>query len=552
MTKHNSRVEISSRVNSLDIRSTPISTDRPRVRGSGLIAAALICQVILLSIVGWHNWFVLSPDAISYIRIALYYARGQTDLMVSGYWGPLLSWLMVPLLWLGADPLCAARIVTGFSAVVYLFGCVSLFRSLQLHWAGVVLGTWLAAMAAVAVTSDISPDILMAGLLCLGISRMLSPQWLTQRSAPLTAGLLCGVAYLAKAVVLPTVFVLCIGISGMWVMSRMCNITSVLRSVALTVLSFALVAIPWVVTLSVHYKYPTFTTSGKINHALMGPTERDQIHPFGKIYHIPEPGRITVWEDPSNMPYRYWSPLESPQNAKHQLWVIYKNYRSMLDVFHDFDALGISGFALIGCLLHRQWRRRLSLERWRWSGVLVACLCSVYLPVFALAHRYYAPVYPLLVAASLGLVGRLTHSSRAGHNLPRLLGCGLVVCSFAAPTVVNLSAVLGGIKEPHAYAYTLADKLQAANIHGALAGVDGNEGLPVAFFMNQPWYGSEQNPTLEKIKASQANIIIISRGSFLKSILENDSNFRNLDSIIFKDAEEAIVFPFKAYQRIVP
>ena len=65
----------------------------------------------------------LNPDGLAYIRIAQYYLNGQTALMISGYWGPLLSWLIVPWLLVFDDPLLAAHAAMAVSAVVFLFGC---------------------------------------------------------------------------------------------------------------------------------------------------------------------------------------------------------------------------------------------------------------------------------------------------------------------------------------------------------------------------------------------------------------------------------------------
>ena len=66
-------------------------------------------QAVLLAVAAWRNLHQLNPDAIAYMRIAGYYANGQTELAVTGYWGPLLSWLMVPLLKVGAPPLVAGK-----------------------------------------------------------------------------------------------------------------------------------------------------------------------------------------------------------------------------------------------------------------------------------------------------------------------------------------------------------------------------------------------------------------------------------------------------------
>ena len=50
----------------------------------------------------------LNTDAIAYMRIAEYWVSGNFELAVTGYWGPLLSLLMVPFLLKGFVNGCVA------------------------------------------------------------------------------------------------------------------------------------------------------------------------------------------------------------------------------------------------------------------------------------------------------------------------------------------------------------------------------------------------------------------------------------------------------------
>ena len=102
-------------------------------------------QAVLLVVAAVRNVHQLNPDAVAYMRIAGYYAGGQWDLAVTGYWGPLLSWLMVPLLKAGMAPLVAARVVMALSGVVFLCGAVAVFRSFRLPRLALVTGAWIAA-----------------------------------------------------------------------------------------------------------------------------------------------------------------------------------------------------------------------------------------------------------------------------------------------------------------------------------------------------------------------------------------------------------------------
>src|SRR5215471_9034673 len=84
------------------------------------VAGALACQIFLLVMIGRNNRFWINPDGLSYLLLAYHYVKGQFGLAVSGSWGPMISWMMVPALGLGFDPLIAARIVMGLSAFVFL------------------------------------------------------------------------------------------------------------------------------------------------------------------------------------------------------------------------------------------------------------------------------------------------------------------------------------------------------------------------------------------------------------------------------------------------
>ncbi len=163
-----------------------------------MIAAAFIVQIVLLVKAVWLFRETINPDAISYIRIAGYYLHGQTGLMVSGVWGPLLSWLIVPWLLVFDDGLLAAHAAVATSAVVFLFGAYSVLKAMRLPPEAVVAGTWLTVFLSVAWSvSVISPDLLMSGIFCYGFSRLLSGQW------DFATGMIFGAAYLAKHIALP-------------------------------------------------------------------------------------------------------------------------------------------------------------------------------------------------------------------------------------------------------------------------------------------------------------------------------------------------------------
>ena len=359
------------------------------------LLSAFLVQIVLLAKSVWLFREQINPDAISYIRIAGYYLNGQTDLMVAGGWGPLLSWLIVPWLLVFEDGLLAAHAAVAVSAVLFLYGTYCLLRAMRLPDSAVLAGTWMTAFLSVSwSTIVISPDLLMAGLFCLGVSRLLSGKW------DFGAGIFFATAYLAKPIGLP-LSVLVVAALAVIYRSR-------LRQTTILVAGFLLVASPWVGLVSYHYGRPVFSTIGPIQHAIMGPPDKYRDHPDHRHFYKPEPGRITVLEDRTNLPYNYWSPLENVAYAIHQARLIHSNAHTIVQFLKSFDWLGLGLIsAIFGYLFGTPWRKSLQEEPWRLSFIPIASVALIYLPVYAgglyptVDVRYWWVTFPFLIAASL-------------------------------------------------------------------------------------------------------------------------------------------------------
>ena len=516
-------------------------------------------QAVLLGVAAWRNLHQLNPDAIAYLRIAGYYASGQTELALSGYWGPLLSWLMVPLLKLGAAPLVAARLVMAGSGVVFLAGALAVFRTFRLPRVALVSGMWLAAGWSVFWSvRNITPDLLMAGLVALAVSATLrlslscksrgevaAGLWLEGREAnraervrlltsPATAGAWWGLAYLAKAVALPLGLVVSAALAVVAMRGRRELWAGLAVRLGLVWLGLAVVAGPWIGALSVHYGEFTFSTTGAIAHALAGPGAGAGSHPAMSTLYQPEPGRMTQWEEPSRMAYERWAPLASEENFRHQLAVMWTNagvcwnwlspWRPWLagaDLptwrrwLGGFDLLGFGGLAVLGagvCAVRN--RNRLRRVRWCWAALPVVVLGGLYLPFFVMAedNRYFYPVLPLVWV--LGCAG-LTALPRGGT---RRLASGVLLVSYALSAGLWCGAALRGLPNPAAeVAQKLAERLHADAVHGPVAGSalmpGGRTGLYTAFLLGERWLGDSAHAGPSEFATVGARIVIVRRGS---------------------------------------
>ncbi|HRY51207.1 MAG TPA: hypothetical protein P5186_24415 [Candidatus Paceibacterota bacterium] len=519
----------------------------------------VILYVILLTWAGAQNSHLLNADGIAYIRIAHYYAMAETGLMVSGYWGPLLSWLMIPGLLLGLSPLMAARIAMGFSALLFLWGGAVLLRNMPLPKAVRLSGLLIIGLSGLVWSvTEITPDLLIAGLVSGLVGWIMSPRWIEDRWAPLKTGLLGSAAYLCKAVGLP----LAIGILTVlaliaWLRDPRSR-QRVLRTYLLSGLVLMAGAIPWILVISTKYHRLTYSTSAPIAHAIMGPDNPDHLNTFGIQFHDPEPGRLTAWEDPSNMPYNYWRPWQSRSHARHQWRLIQSNVLIATQRLAGLDLVGLGVVGLVSVLVMagipslRRWLGQQSGDEsvpaipWSACAAPVLVLTLIYLPVYAGEQRFYYPAFIPLLGLAFSWVNRLAQTDRL-----RSLGFILVVISFAGPGLIQLRGAVGGYTDPAVEsAWRLAHLLEKAHIEGPLAGsgmVAGQKvGLYTAFLLERSWHGDERQPSPETLLKTRARIMILNRQHPSISAFALAPGFHDLDPVLFVNPEEASRFPIKA------
>ena len=524
----------------LVIRS-PLSWD------TRLLAAVYIVQILLA---GKSVWLVrdrINPDAVSYLRIAQYYLSGQTHLMVSGYWSPLLSWLIVPWLLVFDDPLLAARAAMAVSVVVFLFGCFCVLRAVRLPNTAIIIGISITAVLSVAWSEfAITPDLLMAGLFCCGTSLLLSDRWIANARTAFGAGLVLAAAYLAKAVALPASALMIIALAGTNVAVYRTSLWQTIRATAIIVAGFLVVAGPWIGILSYKYGRPVFSTAGPIAHAIMGPPDMPRDFPDHLHFYKPEPGRLSTFEDPTYLPFNYWSPVENIAYAVHQAKIIHRNAHLVIQYLKAFDWFGLGLIsAIFGYLSARPWRKSLQEEPWRLSFIPIASVVLIYLPVYA-GHlypgqdvRYYWLTFPFLIAAGFGFTLYVSGATFKNCAVQRTLALALVTVSLIIGNEGAFLRAFSLTERPDIGAPTakrLADKLTTTGLIGPIAVVGRvpPDHYYLAYLLNVQSFGEILNvDDPQEILSSGAALVIVPRGTALARQLREDRRFASADRQLF-------------------
>ncbi|MCB0344260.1 MAG: hypothetical protein KDD66_04050 [Bdellovibrionales bacterium] len=468
-----------------------------------------LLQAVLLIGAATYCYGQLNPDAIAYLRVAEHIISGEFGLALNGYWSPLFSWLLVPLLLLDADPIFAVRALMVISALAFSGGAYLLFCELRLSSKVLhasLLGTMLLSVALSYFA--VAPDLLMAGGFFVLLSRLIRSDWLLNRSVAMQCGFAAGFLYLCKAAALPLTLAVLVGVLLMHFWQQNASSKQLLKSALFFVAGTSCVAGPWILILSVHYGYPTISTVASIAHAIEGPWDYS---PHGEVIPgfsgilIPEAGRLTTWEEPSLQDFPYWSPFHSSALFKHQISSIAVNVRL------NFVYLLFLICAL--CVHLRIYRRTGKVDSTAWTSiVVVGANVLVFLPTHSASIRYFLPAIPLLLAAVLKALFYVTRQSAPTFKISTMYAAAIL------STVLLLKPIYGMTLRPFnggvdyypigLRARGLAEELRAKGLVGPIVG--GNPlGLYLSYFLRQPWYGGAEGSSIGDVEAVNALIVIV-------------------------------------------
>jgi len=475
---------------------------KPWLGNSALhLAAMLIVYAVLASMVAVHCADLLSSDGECYLRMAVYYAKGDLRHAIFGVWSPLGVWLTVPLVWAGMVPRHAFRLMIGLWGAATVVGTWRLAGRLGLGPALRAGATACAALLAARFSAEHRVDLLVAAVLLFYLDVVMDERLVRSWRWAFGAGVLGGLAYLAKfyglaffAVHFPLVLV-----AHAWAQGTR---RAPLRAWAVGLGGFALAAAPWVAAVSVRLGRPTLGTVAAEVYAVRGPTSGDT-----RLWAItglrrPPADAYSVWQDadqygvrPTKVPP---SPLSTWPNFVQQVRGTVRNtarivgHLAAMDRFH----LGLIALALTPLAMVATWRRREVALRYLVALLAVAVYCGGYALVYAGEARYFAFIFLLTVAMALHLAGLAPRvmarlAPRSGQGQRRIVGAAIglfVVVSFALASAGLLRELLSAAP-PGREHRLLAERLAEMRVAGPLAATNWWDGLHTAYYLDAKYAG---------------------------------------------------------------
>lgn len=246
----------------------------------------------------------VNPDGTAYVQVSRLLLDGEWAAAVNGYWGPLISWLMTPLLAVGIPEILSLRLVLLGAALLTLGPLRSLARRAGASdtATGVVL-LGVAPFLVYTVLFGAYPDVLMGAALVRCCDLLFRPSYETSVRTALAAGVWAAVACLAKSYAVPVVLVL-LPLAALvhLVSTRGLRPAPLVRQGVLSLVAVTVLFGAWAGVLSVSYGEPTYSTSADFNARLVAPGSAGNPFNYPGLYPPARADALSAWDEPSELP----------------------------------------------------------------------------------------------------------------------------------------------------------------------------------------------------------------------------------------------------------
>ena len=438
--------------------------------------------------------YPINSDGISYISIANSYAHGDLIEAINGYWGPLISWIMFPFLFLKLSPVNTVfvgeiiSLIIGFFTLIgirqlsYKFEMKEEIRTIILFsMVPLILYFWLRA---------ISPDLLIICFLVFYLNIIFSQTYYNGTYNGLFCGIMGSLAYLSKSYALPFFlahFIL-FNLLHYWRFKSKEEKRKVLKNLFIGLTIFFIISGLWIGTISVKYDKITLGTSGEYNQDIMGPGSKGHPVFFQGLMKPSNENAISAWEDPSYIKISSWSPLNSWNSFNYQINLIRKNIQDTLDILISFSYLSLI-IILTYFLLFIRSSKKVILKGDILYPLLTIGLYSAGYFLIWVEDRYLWIIYVLLFLMGGVLLSKLFEYDFFNKEVKYTVIVFFIWSFLVTPAFSLTHTVENDIDTEGVYDLSQTLKMQYG-IQGNIASNDEwQKSLYVSFYLNSKYYG---------------------------------------------------------------
>lgn len=457
-----------------------------------LILILLIYLVLGLFFLNYYL-YLFNSDAISYINIAQKYMAGDWNNAINGYWGPLLSWFMIPFLLFSSNPLenlYLSKLLSIFIGLFTIIGFKLLSDKFEIK--GRLLTLFLVSLIPIMLVfslSMITPDLLILCLLVFYLNYIFDDNYSSNIRNGLLCGIFGGLAFLTKSYAF-IFFILHFSLFNVFYYfknSSKNNKKVISKNFLIGISIFFIISGAWIGIISDKYGYTTFGTTGKYNYNIVGPESQGHPMYYQGLIKPPNDSAVSAWEDPSYFSMKSWSPLDSFSNLFYQINLLFDNILKILDIL-----LSYSIFSLIIIMVAIIFIMKSDSKSYKTKIKCLLFTILIYSGLYALIlveNRYLWLVYVLILMMGLLLIGYYSKVYKL-NNFKNVLIL-LLILSFSIGPIIDLTINLDIEKN----IYELGQDLKVNyNLNGKIASNTGWEfNTYLAYYLNSKYYGMTIN-----------------------------------------------------------
>lgn len=462
-------------------------------KANPLLACGLVYLIASFLLLPLYR-YQINPDGISYIDIAKKYYHGNFAEAINGYWGPFVSWLLVPFLSFIKEPLFAFKLLSVFIGLFTLIQANILIKKMGfstfIHWCLIFTS---AIIVTYYVFSLLTPDLLFVGfalMLVNGLRDIYKDR--TYRNLLITA--IAGAClYFTKSYGFYYVVGCAALIFLMNFITEKSNRPVILKRFVLLMVVFLGISGVWIGILSNKYNRITIGTAGQYNHRIFGPDSPGPPMYYQGLMSPPNETATSVREDLSFVELKDWGIFESKRNLLHQWKLIKINLYYLAESLYNFSSISSLLLLLILIYIIKQWRQQ--KEDINYTLVIMMAILPLGYLLLILQDRYIWLFNFLFLFSSIYIVSFFLERSNVSKNLIRFFVL-TIIASFLFYPVKELIASRHVDKEVS----VLAAKIKSYGVKGNIASQnDWENSLYLSFLLHSQYYGESIQKNADSI-----------------------------------------------------
>ena len=291
--------------------------------------------------------FQINPDGVSYLNIAHLYAIGDFHDAINGFWGPLISWLLVPLILLKLQPLFAYKIV---SLTISFFTFIAI-RKLSYRFAINEEVRLLILIAAIPMLLFyafllVTPDLVLLCITLYYFYYIFDADYSKKATQGFIIGFLGALLYFSKSYGF-YFFIAHFSLFTFIYLLKSKNHQerrNVLLKYIFGLTIFLIISGIWIYSLSNKYQHFTVSISGEYNMKLDSLGSEGQPVHYQGLLPLSYPAAVSAWDDPSYLTIDY---EKSPRLVDQIAFQIVHFGENVLQTFYYLELFSVLSMVIV-------------------------------------------------------------------------------------------------------------------------------------------------------------------------------------------------------------